>query len=323
MKKYLPYIYQYGVYGVFILLLIFFSFFNPRFLTVPNGLMVMQQAAPLGIAVIGMTFVLILAGIDISVGQTMYLSAILCAMLITFMRNAGYMGTAWSFALVYFIAVLIGAVVGMLNGFVISRFKIVPFITTLATMGIARGIGLISSNSAVYMVPELGPISNGKIPGTNIPVLIIVLLVLVFIFDFVLRRTVFGRHLMAIGNDPIAAQKIGIPVTRNVFLAYLICGAMAGLAGVLSAGQIGTVAVYFADGNEFLVISAAVLGGTSLFGGKGSVFPGALVGMLLVMTIVNGMTMMNASPYAYKIVRGGIIFLAVMVDSINFRGELR
>jgi ribose transport system permease protein len=323
LKKYLPYIYQYGVYAVFVLLVIFFSFFNPRFLTVPNALMVMQQAAPLGIAVIGMTFVLILAGIDISVGQIMYLSAILCAMFVTFMRNAGFMGTIGSFALVYLASMVIGALVGALNGFVISRFKIVPFITTLATMGIARGVGLISSNSTVYFVPELGPISNGKIPGTNIPVLILVLLVLVFIFDFVLRRTTFGRHVMAIGNDPIAAQKIGIPVTRNIFLAYLICGTMAGIAGVLSAGQVGSVAVYFADGNEFLVISAAVLGGTSLFGGKGSVFPGALVGMLLVMTIVNGMTMMNASPYAYKIVRGAIIFLAVMVDSINFRGELR
>ena len=165
LKKYLPYIYQYGVYAVFVLLVIFFSFFNPRFLTVPNALMVMQQAAPLGIAVIGMTFVLILAGIDISVGQIMYLSAILCAMFVTFMRNAGFMGTIGSFALVYLASMVIGALVGALNGFVISRFKIVPFITTLATMGIARGVGLISSNSTVYFVPELGPISNGKIPG--------------------------------------------------------------------------------------------------------------------------------------------------------------
>lgn len=323
IKKYLPYIYQYGVYVVFLLLVIFFSFFNPRFLTVNNSLMIMQQAAPLGIAVIGMTFVLILAGIDISVGQVMYLSAILCSMILTGLRDAGYMGTVWSFAVVYLASLIIGALVGSLNGLVISRFKIVPFITTLATMGIARGIGLISSNSKVYNIPELGVISNGKLLGTNIPVIMIIFLILIFIFDFVLRRTSFGRQIMAIGNDPIAAAKIGIPVTRNIFLAYMICGSLAGLAGVLSAGQIGTVAVYFADGNEFLVISAAVLGGTSLFGGKGSVFPGALVGMLLVMTIVNGMTMMNASPYAYKIVRGAIIFLAVMVDSINYRGELR
>jgi ribose/xylose/arabinose/galactoside ABC-type transport system permease subunit len=98
---------------------------------------------------------------------------------------------------------------------------------------------------------------------------------------------------------------------------------MAGLAGVLTAGQVGNVAVYFMEGSEFLVISAAVLGGTSLFGGKGSVIPGAIIGIILVTTIVNGMTMVSASPYAYKIVRGAIIFLAVMVDSINYKGELR
>jgi ribose/xylose/arabinose/galactoside ABC-type transport system permease subunit len=128
---------------------------------------------------------------------------------------------------------------------------------------------------------------------------------------------------LAIGNDPIAAQKVGINVKRNIFFAYLICGMMAGLAGTLSGGQVGSISIYFADGNEFLVISAAVLGGTSLFGGKGSVFPGALIGIILVTTIVNGMTMMNASPYAYKILRATIIFLAVLVDSINYKGQLR
>lgn len=128
---------------------------------------------------------------------------------------------------------------------------------------------------------------------------------------------------MAIGNDSAAAEKIGIKVTRNVIIAYVICGALAGLAGVLSAGQVANVSVYFAEGNEFLVISAALLGGTSLFGGKGSVIPGAFLGIILVTTIVNGMTMMSASPYAYKIVRGGIIFVAVMLDSVNYRGALR
>jgi ribose transport system permease protein len=188
-------------------------------------------------------------------------------------------------------------------------------------MGIARGVGLIASNSKVYYVEKLSRISNGGVGG--IPYVVFILVVLAIIFDYVLRRTPFGRRIMAIGNDPVAALKVGINVRGNVFLAYTICGTLAGLAGALSAGQVGNVAVFFADGNEFLVISAAVLGGTSLFGGKGSVLPGALIGIVLVTTIVNGMTMMNASPYLYKIVRGGIIFVAVMVDSLNYKGELR
>ncbi|MCL2684450.1 MAG: ABC transporter permease, partial [Synergistaceae bacterium] len=130
-------------------------------------------------------------------------------------------------------------------------------------------------------------------------------------------------QIMAIGNDAVAAQKAGINVKRNVLAAYFICGALSGLGGVLSAGQVGNVAVYFAEGNEFEVISAAVLGGTSLFGGKGNVFPGAIIGILLIYTIMNGMAMMNASPYAYTIFRGAIIFIAVMVDSVRYKGELR
>lgn len=321
LKQYMPYLYQYGVYLIFLALIIFFSLMNPRFLSARNGLMILQQAAPLGIAVIGMTFVLIIAGIDISLGQNMYLSAIMVALTMEAMKPSGFLGSFWSYVIIFAVALLTGAAVGALNGLMISRFKIVPFITTLASMGIARGIGLIASNSQVYYVEKLSPISNGNLYG--IPYVVIILIVLVLAFDFVIRRTAYGRQLMAIGNDSTAAQKIGINVRRNVFFAYLICGVLGGLSGVLLAGQVANVAVYFADGNEFLVISAAVLGGTSLFGGKGSVFPGALIGVILVAMIMNGMTMINASPYAYKIVRGAIIFIAVMVDSINYKGELR
>lgn len=320
-KKIRSYLYQYGIYLIFLLMIVFFSTTNKNFLTVNNFLTILQQAAPLGIATIGVTFVLIVAGIDISIGQNMYLSAIMIALAMEAMKPSGFLGSVESYIILYALALLIGGLVGAVNGLFIARFKIVPFITTLATMGIARGVGLISSNSTVYYVEKLSPISNGRILG--IPNVVIIMLVLVIIFDYILRRTSFGRHLMAIGNDSTAAQKIGINVQRNVFFAYVICGMMAGLAGVLLAGQVANVAVYFAEGSEFLVISAAVLGGTSLFGGKGSVFPGAIIGIILVTTIVNGMTMMNASPYAYKIVRGGIIFLAVMVDSINYKGELR
>lgn len=320
-KRWVSYLYQYGVYIIFIVLIVFFTLMNNRFLTVSNFLTILQQAAPLGIATIGVTFVLIIGGIDISIGQNMYLSAIIIAITMQAMKPSGFLGSTESYVILYGLAILIGGLIGAVNGFFVSWFKIVPFIVTLATMGIVRGIGLIASDSQVYYVERLSPISNGNILG--IPFVVIIMLLLVAVFHYILRYTGFGRHLMAIGNDATSAQKIGINVRRNVVLAYVICGMLAGLAGVLSAGQVGNVAVYFAEGNEFLVISAAVLGGTSLFGGKGSIFPGAIIGIILVTTIVNGMTMMSASPYAYRIVRGAIIFLAVMVDSINYKGELR
>lgn len=319
-KRLLPFL-RYGVFIIFVLLAIFFSLMNERFLTLNNALLLLQQAAPIGISVIGMTFVLVIAGIDLSVAQNMYLSAVLVATAMYSMKTSGYLGSVGSYVIIFGIALLVGAAIGSLNGLLVARFKIVPFLATLAVQGIARGIALIISQSKVLFVPELAPVSNGRWLG--FPIVAIIMIVLIIIFDYVLRRTTFGRQIMAIGNDIVAAKKIGIRVDWNVFFCYLICGILSGLAGVLAAGQGGAIAVYFQFGNEFLVISSAVLGGISLFGGKGSVFPGAMIGIVLVGTIVNGMTMMNASPYAYTIVRGAIIFLAVMIDSVNFRGELR
>lgn len=303
-------------------MILFFSIMNPRFLTLKNFLMIMQQASPHGIAVIGITFVLIVAGIDISIGRNMYVSAIFVAIVMEkLLVPAGMFDSALGYITVFFIAIATGTTVGALNGVMVARFKIVPFITTLAVGSIIRGIGLIASNSKVYYVEKLSPISNGNIAG--IPYVLVIFVILLEVFDYLLRRTPYGRHIMAMGNDVTAAKRAGISVERNMLIAYIVCGALAALGGVLSAGQVANVAVYFAEGNEFIVISAAVLGGTSLFGGKGSVFPGAVIGIVLVTTIMNGMAMMNASPYAYTIVRGAIIFLAVMVDSFSYKGELR
>src|ERR1035437_10333845 len=227
-KRLLPFL-QYGVYVIFVLLVIFFGISNHRFATLNNALLLLQQAAPIGISVIGMTFVLVVAGIDISVAQNMYLSAVLVPIAMYSMKASAYLGSFWSYVIIFGIAITVGAAIGSLNGILVARFKIVPFLATLAVQGIARGIALIVSKSQVYFVPELSPISNGRWLG--FPVVTIILLALILIFDYVLRRTAFGRHLMAIGNDKAAAQKIGINVDRNIFLCYLICGILSGLAG--------------------------------------------------------------------------------------------
>jgi ribose/xylose/arabinose/galactoside ABC-type transport system permease subunit len=316
-------VFRYGVYVIFLMMLGFFAAGNPRFLTLDNLLLVLQQASPLGIAAVGMTYVLILAGIDISVGRNMFLSAHVAAYVLTrtsllppslFDGPTGYVA-------VFAVCMLVGSSVGLVNGLLVGKLSIVPFIATLATGSVIRGLGLIISNSRTPSTTVMSGFVNGRLAG--IPVTLVFFVVVAVLFDYALRHMVFGKHLMAIGNSMEMARKTAIRVDRDVIVAYVLCGTLAGLAGALLAGQIGCVAVNFGEGNEFIVISAVVLGGTSLFGGKGSVIPGAIVGILLVTTIMNGLAMVNASPYVYTIVRGAIIFVAVMADSVAYKGELR
>ena len=215
-----------------------------------------------------------------------------------------------------------GAMIGLLNGVLITRWHMLPFIVTLATGSIMRGVGLKLSGSASLNVPApLVALANGRVGF--IPIVVILFFVVVVIFDYILRHTQYGRHLMAIGSSAKNANRAGIKVNRNITIAYVVCGVLGVFGGVLSAGQIGSVAAGFGEGNEFIVISAAVLGGTSLFGGKGSIFPGAVIGIILITTIMNGLTMMNASPFAYTIAKGFVIFSAIALDSIRYLGELR
>jgi ribose/xylose/arabinose/galactoside ABC-type transport system permease subunit len=321
--EYLSWLTRYGIYVVLLLLVIVFSLGNRRFFTVENLLLILQQASPLGIAVVGTVFVLLVVGIDISVGRSMFFVSTLAGCLVntTGIIPETFFADMRGPALVLVMVLLLGGIVGWINGFLVTRFRILPFIVTLATGSILRGVGLKISGSASIGVAVLGRLSNGQV-GPIPNVLIIFGLVLV-VFDYVLRHTVYGRHLMAIGNSARNAERAGIKVNRNTVIAYVICGALGAFGGILSAGQIGSVSAGFGEGNEFIVISAAVLGGTSLFGGKGSILPGAVTGIILVTTIMNGLAMMNASPFIYTIVRGLIIFFAIALDSIGHKGELR
>lgn len=312
-----------GIYIIFAILIVGFSAANSRFLTVANLLLILQQAAPIGIATIGMTFVMVTGGIDISLGRTMFF----VAAVISYLAGAGgfipdsLFSTPIGYILVILIALALGCLIGYINGVFTARFNILPFIVTLSVGSVLRGIGLSFTDSATPSMVFFSPISNGRLFG--IPVVIFMFVIALFSFDFVLKKTVFGRQIMAIGNSKEAAAKAGIKVNKTIILTYVICGALAAFSGLLSAGQIGGVALSFGEGNEFVAISAAVIGGTSLFGGKAKIIPGTIVGIVLITTIMNGLAMMNASPYVYTIVRGLIIFAAVMLDSINFKGHVK
>lgn len=315
---------KHGVYAALLTLVILFSLANRQFCTSDNLLLILQQASPMGIAVVGMVFVLLVAGIDISVGRSMFLISTVIGFLGTIGNDVlgAWLNHSWGLALILGLVVVMGGMIGLLNGVLVARWHMLPFIVTLATGSIMRGVGLkLSGSASLNVPPKLVTLANGRVGF--IPIVVVVFVVVVVIFDYVLRHTQYGRHLMAIGASAKNANRAGIKVNRNLVIAYVVCGVLGAVGGILSAGQIGSVAAGFGEGNEFIVISAAVLGGTSLFGGKGSIFPGAVIGIILITTIMNGLAMMNASPFIYTIAKGLVIFFAIALDSIRHRGELR
>jgi ribose/xylose/arabinose/galactoside ABC-type transport system permease subunit len=312
-----------GIYIIFVLLIIVFALSNKMFFTINNLLIIIQQASPFGIAVVGAIFVMIVAGIDISVASNMYLVASIGAMMIknSVIVNSAMMENGIGYLILYPLAMVIGCGIGLLNGVLVTKFKLQPFIATLSIGSVIRGIGFQIAAMADQPSQSLASFSNFMVGP--IPLVFLLFIGVIIVFDLILRRSIFGRHILAIGNSPKAAQIAGIKINKNIITCYVIAGILGAVTGLLLAGQTGAVPIVFAQGNEFIVISAAVLGGTSLFGGKGTIFPGAIIGIMLITIIMNGLAMVNASPYIYTIVRAIIIFLAVMLDSINSKSDLR
>jgi ribose/xylose/arabinose/galactoside ABC-type transport system permease subunit len=305
---------DYGLYVVFLGVIIFFAVKNPKFLSRNNAITVLQMSSTLGIVVVGMFFVLIGAGIDISVASNMYFAAVVSAMLLNTYKIP--------ILLCFAVAVFCGALIGCVNGALIARLRIFPFIITLATMSIARGLGLYFSDQKLMVLdPSSFVVSKTRLLG--VPLVAYIFITTAVIGHILLKYTQFGRQLFACGDNYTGAVKIGVRGPRVIFFSYLICGACAGLAGMVNACNLSSISNNFAIGDEFVVISASVVGGASLFGGKGKMIPGAFVGIIMIQVILNGLTLAQGSPFAYQVARGVIIFIAVMVDSLKYSGELR
>ena len=313
--------YKYGLYVVFVLLIIFFASMNPNFLSVGNIRNILQQSAATGIAVVGLTFVMLTAGIDISIGSIMYFTASMIVYLISWgiIPDNGF-----GIILAIVMSILIGAGVGAINSFFISVVKIPPLITTIATLSTIRGITFaINRLSGLFFDNFIGAtIGRTRIFGL-VPIVVIILILVLISGQYTLKYTKFGRQIYAIGNNEHAAYRTGINVDRIKFIVYMISGATAGLSGFILGAQTNAVLTGFASESHFLIISAAILGGVSLFGGKGKAFPGAFMGVLIVICIDNGLIFLGANPYIYTIVRGIVIFIAVAMDCIRFKGETR
>lgn len=296
--------------ALFAVVLLAFGLMSDKFLTAANFTQILVQSSSTAVVAVGMTFVLLTAGVDLSVGAIMFVGAGL----------AGKMALGGQPLTLCLLTMLgVGLLGGAVNALLVTRCKLVAFIATLATLYIGRGMGRwLTQTRAMNLPDSFLTLGSAKWLGVPLPLWIAGAIILVA--QLTLSHTPFGRQLYALGNNPEAAKKAGLPTTRLLAAVYILCGACAGLGGILALSQLGSVSPKFGELYEFDAITAAVLGGTSLFGGRGKVFPATVLGAVLLKSIFNGLVIVQADPYLYPLITSGIIFLAVLLDSL--RSEL-
>jgi inositol transport system permease protein len=296
---------KYGIYFAFLLLTVVLSIISPSFLTASNIIDILRQISVNGIIAVGMTLVIITAGIDLSVGSIVALSAVMAA---SFAHPGEYP---------LFIAILIGLLAGfacgVINGVLIAKKKLAPFIVTLGMMTAARGMALVYTNGrpVINLSDSYNQIGGSYFLGIPLPVIIFLIVVLLGVF--ILHYTRFGRYVYAIGGNELAAKVSGINTDTILIVVYALAGALAGLAGIVLSSRVASASPALGQGYELDAIAAVVIGGTSLMGGVGTI-AGTIVGALIIGVMNNGLDMMNVSSYWQQIVKGLIIVLAVLLD---------
>ena len=284
------------------------------FLTDNNLLNVLRQASLTAILGVGMTFVILTGGIDLSIGSIVALSSVVGGLL---MFEHG-----WSMWPAVLVMVLTGAVCGLVNGLVITLGRIPPFIVTLGTMQIFRGVALeVTSGKPIANLTGVQP--NFDIWGTrnlgSIPSPVIITFVVFFVAFLILRYTRLGLYTYAIGGNEQATRFSGVHINRYKLAVYTLMGLTAGIAGVMLSSRLNTAKPDMATGEELNAIAAVVIGGTSLFGGEGTIV-GTLIGALLMAVIRNGLNLMHISAFYQQITIGAVIILAVLIDRLRRRG---
>lgn len=292
-----------------LLMCLILSFMHPAFLSVRNFSNIFLQASINGILAIGITFVIISSGIDLSVGSILALAGIVTG-------NALAGGVALPIAVL--LGILTGGACGLFNGMIITRFNMPPFIVTLGTMSIARGLALLSTNGGqIYGFDSAFLfIGQGKIFGIPMPVVILIALAL--ISSFILKYIRFGRYCYALGGNMETARLSGISPNLYLPMIYTLSGVTAGIAGIVLASRLSSAQPIAGISYEMYAIAAAVIGGTSLSGGTGTIF-GTIIGALIISVIRNGMNLLNVNSFLQQVVIGAVIILAVMIDSLRKR----
>lgn len=282
------------------------SILSPRFLTLDNLTNVVWSVCLIGILSSGAIYPRITGGIDLSLGSLVALSGIVVDM---FMNRLGF---HWILAIV--LTVLIGALIGLFNGFIVAKIKVPAFVVTMAAKTYLYGVGLVVSQGAMLAILKPKPfimIGTGRFLGLPIPIYIMFALALSS--QFVLKRSAFGRKVMAVGANEVAAQLSGVDPDRIRLAAYTISGVTSAIGGVVLASLTQQVFAAAASGVELDVMTALVIGGTSPIGGRGSVV-GGLIGAIMVAFIVNGLNLMNVPASFHPIVTGSVIIIALLLN---------
>ena len=296
--------FSYGFYIlIFLLIIIFTSTLSAQVLNIAEGnSVIISSEATLDIAGLELT-----PNADYSiVGSIAYIAA-----------SVAYLSADQGPIITILAVIFVGAFLGLINGFLIAYLKMNSLLTTLGLLIAYRGISLVITGGTVQKIGEqLSNFGNYKFFGF-FPLIFAVSLILVIGIQFIMKFTRFGRYCYAIGNNEISANKLGIPVKKIKLYSFIIAGICGALSGLLLAMYLGEVTTFTGRGMEFQAVAAIVIGGTSLFGGRGSIMPGTFAGVLLLVIINNGLGSMGVSPYVYPFVAGSIIFLAIYLDSIK------
>lgn len=310
---------EYGIFLAFLLLAVILSLSNEYFLTPGNISNVLLQTSINGVLAIGMTFVILTRGIDLSVGSVVALAGIVSASFATTSATAGIAGGPYPFYVALAIGILVGLACGALVGLIVSRFAVPAFVATLGMLSAARGMTLIygGGKPVPALTPEFRWLGTGNILGIPMPVM---LLAIVFAISWwVLTRTRYGRYIYAVGGNPHAAKTSGINVTRMKFSVYMISGSLSGLAGMMLSARTGSALPQAGIAYELDAIAAVVIGGTSLSGGVGRV-TGTLIGALIIGVMNNGLDLMGIQSYYQQVLKGALIVGAVMLDQKRNHG---
>ena len=301
-------------FGALIILMVVFSSLSEYFLSFSNLVDILLAAAVTGVLAIGATFVITTGGIDLSVGTVMTLSAVMAAQTMT----------VWHLPVAFGVlaALATGATCGLVNGILVAKMGLPPFIATLGTFYVARGLALVISNSApIYLTDEatfLGITMGQLVPG--VPNAVLIFFAVAALAALILSRTVLGRYTVSLGSNEEATRLSGVRTDGWKIAVYTLAGVFTGLAGVLLAGRIGSAQPSLGAGYELDAIAAAVIGGTSLRGGEGTML-GTVIGACIMSTLNNGLRLLSVPQEWQLVITGGILVLAVFLDVVRRRQQ--
>jgi ribose transport system permease protein len=294
-------------------MIVFFSFVSRSFLTPDNLFSMLRQIAILMIAAFGTTYLMISGGIDLTLGSNLALTGIACTYAIVFWH--------WPIWLGVLLGIGVGASVGLVNALIVTKVKIAPIITTLGMLQVVRGLALLWSNGRpIYFDnPAFLAIGRGDVWVIPIPVLLAV--VVFFVLMVLLNRTYIGTYIYAIGGNKEAAWLSGINISAVQFFLFILSGFLAGIGGVVLASRLGTGLPTSGVGFEFDVITAVLVGGTSIFGGKGKI-QGTILGGLIIGILANGLVLLNVQSFYQTLIKGALLLVAVGIETVRSKSAV-